>query len=101
MNLLSISNETIEELIEKIAEHLIKKIKTELPVKNEPNESDLVTYKEAQAILNISSGTLYNWTKQDKLKSYSLGRRKYYRKSEILEQVISKKTVGRGERHVR
>ena len=47
----------------------------------EPEE--FLTRKEAKELLKIDLSTLWAWTKRGKLKSYGIGNRIYYKRSEI------------------
>jgi len=50
-----------------------------------------LTRKETCAILKINLSTLWLWTKKGKLKSYGLGNRVYYKRTEVEEAVIELK----------
>ena len=52
---------------------------------NQPNESDLLTRKEAAAYLKITLVTLNAWTKQGIISSMRICGRVYYSKSELEE----------------
>ncbi|MBW2960425.1 helix-turn-helix domain-containing protein [Mesonia aestuariivivens] len=75
---------TVDELTEKIADKLFSKIKAVLE-SNIEQENKLLSRKEAAAYLQISQGTLWNWSKSGRLKSYGLGSRVYYKQKEIDE----------------
>lgn len=54
----------------------------------QPKEpTEYLTRKEVVKMLNINMGTLDNWTKQGKLKSYRIGARVYYKRHEIDESL--------------
>lgn len=80
---LSLTNE-IE--FEKVSE--VKKNKFER-VSNHQSDNDLLTIDETMKFLSVSKPTLYKWKKEGKLKSYGIGKRVYYKKSEI-EDSLSK-----------
>jgi excisionase family DNA binding protein len=44
---------------------------------------DLMSRQEVANFLKIDLSTLHHWTKKGKLKSYGLGKRIYFKKSEI------------------
>ncbi len=46
-------------------------------------ECDIITRKEAAIMLRIDLSTLWEWTKDGKLKAQGIGRRVYYKRSEI------------------
>jgi len=47
-----------------------------------------LTRKEVKELLKIDLSTLWSWTKRGKLKSYGIGNRIYYKRSEIEENLI-------------
>lgn len=49
---------------------------------------DFLTRKETKELLKIDLSTLWAWTKKGKLKSYGIGNRIYYKRSEI-EQTLT------------
>lgn len=54
----------------------------------QPKEpTEYLTRKEVVKMLNINMGTLDNWTKQGKLKSYTIGARVYYKRHEVDESL--------------
>lgn len=52
---------------------------------------ELLTRTETAELLKINISTLSNWTKQGKLKSYGIGNRVYYKRSEIMQSIIELK----------
>lgn len=48
------------------------------------NPNELLTRAEACSLLKINMTTLWNWTKKQKIISYGIGNRVYYKKSELL-----------------
>lgn len=52
------------------------------------NPDELLTRTETAEFLKISLESLWAWTKKGKLKSYGIGNRVYYKKSELLECLI-------------
>jgi len=55
--------------------------------------NDLITSKEACELLQVHRTTLYKWRKQGLVKWYSFEntRKVYYKKSELLEDLITRK----------
>ena len=80
---------------EELQSNILKGVKAQLDeLKAEyqpklPNEN--LTRREACAILKINLSTLWSWTKKDKLKSYGLGNRVYYKRSEVEAALIELK----------
>jgi len=78
-----LQNAIIEEINQKFEE-----LKTSFQPK-EPTE--LLTRSETSKLLKVNLTTLWNWTKQGKLVSYSIGNRVYYKRSEVLQSLIELK----------
>lgn len=58
----------------------------------QPKEpTELLTRAETSALLKVNLTTLWNWTKQNKLVSYSIGNRIYYKRKEVLDAIIQLK----------
>ncbi|MDI5898398.1 helix-turn-helix domain-containing protein [Flavobacterium yafengii] len=58
-------------------------------------ESDLVSRDEVCKILHFNKTTLHKHTKSGRLKSYSIGNRVLYKRSEVLEAVTPLKQKSR------
>lgn len=55
----------------------------------EPKEPlELMSRKEVADFFKINIVTLHNWTKKGKLKSYGIGHRVYYKRSEIEKALV-------------
>jgi len=50
---------------------------------------EYLTRKEAADLLKCDLSTIHNWTKKRKLKSYGIGNRVYYKRSEIESALVS------------
>ena len=48
----------------------------------------LLTREETCELLKINSSTLWHWTKNGKVTCYGIANRRYYKKNELLEQLI-------------
>lgn len=72
-------------------EQLADALKTALGTSttNEPQQpkNDLMTRVEVCKLLSINKVTLWKYTKDGKLKSYGIGNRVMYKRSEVLEAV--------------
>lgn len=64
-----------------ICKHLPGNIK---PENNSDSEEDLILFEEALSLLKCSGPTLYKFTREG-LKSYKLGNKRFFKKSEVLE----------------
>lgn len=74
---------TIEQFAEVLCPLILKSI-----LLNEPQiESELLTREETCTFLSMNKTTLWKHTKSGKLKSYGIGNRVYYKKSELLDSV--------------
>ena len=56
-------------------------------VENEEPSNDLVTRVQVCELLSFNKTTLWKHTKNGKLKSYGIGNRVYYKRSEVLAAV--------------
>jgi excisionase family DNA binding protein len=68
-------------------EQLVDAIRPLLPVQNKEfkgQDDELLTREEACQFLNITKTTLWKLTKKGKYKSYGVGNRVLYKKSELL-----------------
>lgn len=55
------------------------------------SEDELLTPKEASDFLNITKTTLWRWNKSDKINVYGTGKKRYYKKAELLDLLILKR----------
>ncbi len=82
---------TPNELQNAIIEGVNKQIE-ELKDHFQPKEpTELLTRAETSKLLKVNLTTLWNWTKQNKLVSYSIGNRVYYKRAEVLNAIIELK----------
>jgi len=57
-----------------------------------PYSDELLTREETLAFLKIDSTTLWNWTRKGTVTAYGLGKRRYYKKSELIAELIPLQT---------
>jgi excisionase family DNA binding protein len=63
-------------------------VKAELSNIPKPKEDEkFISSAEVCKMLNISRGTLHNWSQADKIRKYSIGGRVLYKHSEVVEAV--------------
>ena len=74
-------------LIQQLAEALAPLLQNQAPVQSNDFQSDLVSRDEVCKILHFNKTTLHKHTKSGRLKSYAIGNRVLYKKSEVLEAV--------------
>ena len=73
--------------IEELANALVVLLNLNGSANNYQVEPELVTREEACKILSINKTSLWKHTKSGRLKSYGIGNRVYYKKSELLESI--------------
>ncbi|MGJ5642823.1 helix-turn-helix domain-containing protein [Formosa sp. S-31] len=82
---IEITEVTVNELADKVADRLMDKIKIYLE-ELKINESDVyLTRQETTDFLKIDSSTLWHWTNKGKVKCYGIGQRRYYNKKELID----------------
>ena len=52
------------------------------------NPEELLTPNQVCELLQIDNSTLWRWAAKGKVKPYGIGKRRYYKKSELLECLI-------------
>ncbi len=50
--------------------------------------TEYLTRNEVKELLKIDLSSVHNWTKKGKLKSYGIGNRIYYKRSEVEQAII-------------
>ncbi|AWG20202.1 hypothetical protein FFWV33_01005 [Flavobacterium faecale] len=73
--------------IEQLAEALKPLFETQTPLKQQQLENPLLTRDEVCKLLSFNKTSLWKHTKSGKLKSYGIGNKVYYKRSEVLEAV--------------
>ena len=76
----------LSDLIMESVKNQLKEFSGELNTQNA--NDDLLTRDETCNFLKIDSSTLWSWTNKGKVKSYGIGARRYYKRSELLESLI-------------
>jgi hypothetical protein len=56
-------------------------------IKTKDNSEELLSRDETCQFLKIDSSTLWAWTNAGKVKAYGIGARRYYKRSELLENL--------------
>ncbi|MCW2120547.1 helix-turn-helix domain-containing protein [Flavobacterium sp. 7A] len=83
MNQILIQGYTIEQL----AEALKPLFETQTPLEQQQLENPLLTRDEVCKLLSFNKTSLWKHTKSGKLKSYGIGNKVFYKRSEVLEAV--------------
>lgn len=90
----TISNLTFENLpksVENIEKMLIKTMEKvdELNSKLINQQSDeFITRDEVASLFKVDLSTIHNWVKKGKLKKYGIGKRVYFKRSEINDSIL-------------
>lgn len=84
--ILVIQTSSLRRIIEETTTSTIKSVFKAIEEKKFEKPSDvLINPNETMQMLGITYATLISYVKQGKLKKYSVGRKKFYSKNEILE----------------
>ena len=75
----------LEALIGKTVKKNVAELQKELQSKKFTEE--LMSRRQVCLFLQINSSTLWAWTNKGKIKSYGIGARRYYKRSELLESL--------------
>ncbi|MGB1104373.1 MAG: helix-turn-helix domain-containing protein [Crocinitomicaceae bacterium] len=62
-------------------------------INNQEKGKDFLTRKETSEFFSVSIVTIHNWVKEGIISSYKLGNRTYFKRSELVEQLLNSKTV--------
>jgi excisionase family DNA binding protein len=84
--LTSVSYDTFINDIKEVVKDLIPK-SIQQP-NDDKKENNLLTRKETAELLNVSIGTISNYTRNGKLKTYEIGGTIRLKKNEVLESLI-------------
>jgi predicted DNA-binding transcriptional regulator AlpA len=74
---------TIEQLADALKPLLVNSTPTEQP----QTDNDLITRAELSKLLSINYTSIWKHTKSGRLKSYGIGNRVFYKRSEVLQAV--------------
>lgn len=80
---------TPDELVQALTDAMTKKLDGFLKeLENSDSSDKLLTTKEVCEFLQIDASTLWHWVNKGRIKKYGIAKRRYYKKSEILESLI-------------
>ncbi|MBW2998872.1 helix-turn-helix domain-containing protein [Candidatus Woesearchaeota archaeon] len=82
---LIISSSDLDQLIAQKVNEQIEKLELDFKAKG---SIELYSIKEVQQIFQVDRTTIHHWTKNGTLKAFHMGRRVYYRKSDIEQSLI-------------
>jgi hypothetical protein len=77
--------EQLQQLIGTSVKNGIQEFQKEIKTKD--NSEELLSRDETCQFLKIDSSTLWAWTNAGKVKAYGIGARRYYKRSELLENL--------------
>ncbi len=80
----NLTEEQLVKLITQLFKEQLKEFKKEF---EQTPENDLLTREDVCKMLNFNKTSLWKHTKSGKLKSYGIGNRVLYKRSEVLEAV--------------
>ena len=87
-------SELLELIKKSVAESFDNELKTFL--KNSMKEEEqLLKIEEACVLLKVSKVTIHKWKKQNKIRSYRIGRKIYFKKSELMNSIQVPKNQGK------
>jgi excisionase family DNA binding protein len=81
----NLSPEDFKALLESIVEAQIEKLKSTL---TQNSTAELLTRAEVAELLKCDVSTIHNWTVSGRLKSYGIGARIYYKRTEVEAAII-------------
>lgn len=71
---------------------IVKNEFEELKLQFQPKKpTELLTRQEVADLFKIDLSTLWHWTKKNKFKSYGIGNRVYYKRSEVENSIVELK----------
>ena len=82
---IQITEVSVEELADKVADKLMFKIQNYLDELSKPKNDELLTRKEVANYLRISLVTIHSWNKYGILNPIRMGNRILYKKQDILD----------------
>jgi hypothetical protein len=77
--------EELQQLIGISVKNGIQEFQREIQSKD--NSEELLTREETCKFLKIDSSTLWAWTNKKKVNAYGIGARRYYKRSELLQNL--------------
>lgn len=85
----NVSADQLEELLTNVLQTQLKDLKKQLISQTE-NE-DLLSREEVLDLLKINASTLWHWQKKGRIKVYKFANKCYYKRSELMDGLITKK----------
>ena len=85
----NVSADQLEELLTNVLQTQLKDLKKQLISQSE-NE-DLLSREQVLDLLKINASTLWHWQKKGRIKVYKFANKCYYKRSELMDGLITKK----------
>jgi hypothetical protein len=85
----NVSADQLEELLTNVLQTQLKDLKKQLLSQTE-NE-DLLSREQVLDLLKINASTLWHWQKKGRIKVYKFANKCYYKRSELMDGLITKK----------
>ena len=77
-----------EELIDKVVKAVLPLLRNSQPQKEQQEEIELLTKREACKLLKITPPTLDDWIEKGVIKSYYLAKKPYIKRNDIMDSLI-------------
>lgn len=88
-SILNLSTEKLTDLIGNLFDLKISELKKELITQStQPEAEDLMTRKEVLELLKINASTLFHWQNKGRIKVYKYANKCYYKRSELMNDLI-------------
>jgi DNA-binding NtrC family response regulator len=85
----NVSTDQLEELLTNVLQTQLKDLKKQLISQTE-NE-DLLSREQVLDLLKINASTLWHWQTKGRIKVYKFANKCYYKRSELMDGLITKK----------
>jgi excisionase family DNA binding protein len=93
INLVHVTLEDMANTLREIVASELQKIKNLIPETPKDETDKVLTREEVCKLLGVSFTTLFNWNNEGILKNYKVGRRVYYKKSDVMAILSPLKAV--------
>ncbi|WP_369753336.1 helix-turn-helix transcriptional regulator [Flavobacterium sp. WC2409] len=85
----NLSTEDLKDLIGNVFDTKFKDFQKHQETKTE--NDDLITREQVLELLQINASTLWHWTNKGRITAYKFSNKCYYKKSEVMAGLITKK----------
>ncbi len=94
LNLVHVSIEDMTSIMREVVATELQKVKELISLIPKEDDSDkILTREEVCKLLKVSTTTLFNWNNDKILENHKVGRRVYYKKSDVLAVLNPLKAV--------